>query len=110
MVRAIVLIIMLFSLSGCFLTTGPGLFAASTAVFINTKKTLSDHAMSWMTGQDCSTLEYTKGKGYCLPMEGEEPPAAAANLAMGSHCYRTLGRVTCYTQPDDLASDYARLQ
>ena len=110
MVRAIVLIIALFSLSGCFLTTGPGLFAASTAVFVNTKKTISDHAMSWMTGQDCSTLEYSRGSGYCQPMNGEEPPEMGENLAMGPYCYRTLGRVTCYTQPDNLASDYARLQ
>ena len=43
-------------------------------------------------------------------MNGEEPPEMGANLAMGPYCYRTLGRVTCYTQPDNLASDYARLQ
>lgn len=116
MVRIIALIAVLFTLSGCLLATGPGLFALSTATFINTKKTVGDHAVTWMTGQDCSTLKYTKGEGYCRPREGEEVQDGAnygpdgTYLSMGPYCYRTLGRVTCYDQPDSMASGYARLQ
>ena len=113
MVRAIVLALSILGLTGCELATGPGLFVAATATFINTKKTVSDHAMTWMTGQDCSTLRYSKGEGYCRPRDGEGIPEAGFDGAypgMGPYCYRTLGRVTCYDQPDSQASGYARLQ
>ena len=113
MVRFIALIVALFTLSGCFLATGPGLFVLGTTTFINTKKTMGDHAMTWMTGQECSTLKYSQGEGYCQPREEERVPEPGANgvyLGMGPYCYRTLGRVTCYDQPDSLASEYARLQ
>lgn len=111
MVRFIALIAVLFTLSGCFLTSGPGLFVVATTTFITTKKTVGDHVATWMTEQDCSTLRYSQGEGYCRPMPGEEIQEAdrGIQLGMGPYCYRTLGRVTCYDQPDSQASGYARL-
>ena len=115
MVRALALVVLMFSLSGCLLATGPGLFAVGTATFINTDKTMTDHALSFVTGQDCSTLEYSKGEGYCQPHESEQaiqPDLVAQGgtfVGYGPYCYRTIGRVTCYSHPDPSASEYARL-
>ena len=116
MVRALALVALLIPLSGCFLTTGPGLFAVGTATFINTKKTFTDHAASLITGQDCSSLKYNAGEGYCQPYPSEEDGEAVAMddgranfLGYGPYCYRTIGKVTCYSSPDPLASEYARL-
>lgn len=116
MVRALAVIALIVPLSGCFLASGPGMFAVGTATFINTKKTFTDHAMSFLTGEDCSSLKYSTGDGYCEPFPSEEDGDAAAMaegrgtfLGYGPYCYRTIGKVTCYNSPDPLASEYARL-
>ena len=116
MVRALALMALLIPLSGCFLTTGPGMFAVGTATFINTKKTLIDHTASFLTGQDCSSLKYSAGEGYCQPFPSVEDGDAAEMdasqgtfVGYGPYCYRTIGKVTCYSSPDPLASEYARL-
>ena len=111
MVRALLIALALVTLQGCAAaTTGPGLFAVGLATFINTK-------MSLATGQDCSSLKYSKGEGYCQPPEGSEaamaenagPATPGTYVGYGPYCYRTLGKVTCYKNQDPLASEYARL-
>jgi hypothetical protein len=104
-------------LSGCLLATGPGLFAVSMATIINTDKTPSDHAMSWVTGQSCSSIEYSKGRSYCVSDDNSVTNAdtalygaAGTDEGYGPYCYRTLGSITCYNHPDPLASEQARLQ
>lgn len=110
-------LLVLGALSGCVLLTGPGLFAAGMATIINTKKTPSDHAVSWMTGQDCSSVKYSQGRAYCAPTEEAKARADGRPFddddrpeTYGPYCYRTLGSVTCYREPDPDASEQARLQ
>ena len=115
--RFFFLSIVLLTLSGCLIASGPGLFVASVASFVNTKKTGADHVLSWATGQNCSTLAYSKGEDYCQPKEGAGldyaniGPGGASdeNAAAGAYCYRTIGTVTCYTNPDPSASAQALL-
>lgn len=116
MARTTILCISLcLALSGCMLSTGPGLFAATVATYINTDKSPSDHAMSLLTGEDCSSLEYAEGREYCTPhaprrgaMIYDGPGQGRPDV--GPYCYRTIGETTCYTQPDPLASEQARLR
>lgn len=58
-----------------------------------TDKAASDHFVSLMSGKDCSFLRVERGRSYCVE---------DARIANQSHlyCYRTLGAVTCYTEPD----------
>lgn len=117
MVRTTLLCILVcFALSGCILATGPGLFAVSVATYINTDKSPSDHAVSLLTGEDCSSLEYSEGREYCVPHAPRRGPGELAydggpgngQPDVGPYCYRTIGETTCYNRPDPLASEQAR--
>lgn len=115
--RLILSLVAMLSLSGCLLATGPALFAAGTAVIVNTDKTPSDHVVSLATGLDCSSVEYSKGREYCVSDDDSATQADTApygasgkHEGYGPYCYRTLGSVTCYNHPDPLASEQARLQ
>jgi hypothetical protein len=65
---------------------------------INTQKTIEDHLVSLFTGMDCSTIRASKGDHYCLEM-----PEAVPVYVRTSYCYKSIAKVSCYTEP--LASD-----
>ena len=117
MARRIALLALILSLSGCgFATTGPGLVALTLTSISTTKKTPSDHLVSWLSGDDCSSVAMSQGKDYCKPRikpgEGPDGVPLDGDLSAentGPYCYRTIGTVTCYSRPDPLASEYARL-
>ena len=72
--------------------------AGSTATLIATKKTPVDLAVSWASGKDCSMLRQVRGESYCV--EDAPTPVSAADDPDRPLCYRTLGEVTCYRQPE----------
>jgi hypothetical protein len=75
----------------------PGLMlGAGAATLVATDKTLGDHAISAATGRDCSTARASRGESFCKP---------APHVMAAQHCYRTLGGISCYTQPDRQASE-----
>ena len=105
----------LFGLSGCVLTTAPGLVMASITTLVATDKTVSDHALSIATGRDCSTVAFTRGREYCVDTGGALGQADTAlhgpsgnHRKTGPFCHRTLGETTCYNRPDPLAGGHAR--
>jgi hypothetical protein len=57
-----------------------------------TDKTPWDHAISWISEKDCSTMRMNMGLTYCREDEIDPTPRM--------HCYRTIGEVTCYTRYD----------
>lgn len=61
---------------------------------INTQKTIDDHLVSWLSGDDCSTLKALHGEPYCQP-----EPAKIPRITQTSYCYKNLAGVTCYSQP-----------
>ncbi len=61
---------------------------------INTGKTIDDHLVSWISGQDCSTIRAMKGEDYCRPN-----PTKPVTITRISYCYHDLAGTTCYTQP-----------
>jgi len=108
--RVLICLALTAALSGCETWHGVPQFAQpitspSTSYFlldgisvINTQKTVEDHVISMLTGMDCSTIRATKGDHYCL-----EPPEATPVYIRTTYCYKSIAKVSCYTQP--LASD-----
>lgn len=89
-------------LSGCGgseLVTPATLLMASGAVIINEDKTPTDLIASAVTGLDCDTIRKSRDKGpLCRPEQAEviEKPV---------FCYRTLGTINCFAEPDPYGYD-----
>jgi hypothetical protein len=114
---------LLVALSAPFLALGLGacdpasqamLAGASLVTFVHTDKTIGDHVATWAFDMDCSTLTLANGEGYCHDFATEEDlraaEAEAAAQQAGTYCYRTLGGIDCYRQPDNMASSTARVR
>ncbi len=71
---------------------GVNLAIVDTAVVVSPDKTLEDHAASYFSGKDCFTTRVEQGRTYCV----EDEPNPQSTLS----CYRTLGDITCYENPD----------
>lgn len=114
--RAIPLCLLcLFGLSGCVLTTAPGLVMVGITTLVATDKTVSDHALSIATGHDCSIVAFSRGREYCVDTGGGLGQADSAlhgpsgnHRKTGPFCHRTLGETTCYNRPDPVAGENAR--
>jgi hypothetical protein len=66
---------------------------------ITTKKTFIDHVAQLLTGEDCSTIRYSKGGNYCNPWYVNRP------IVPQLYCYRTLAAISCYEQPSRYPGD-----
>jgi len=100
-------------LAACDPASQAMLAGASLVTFVHSDKTIGDHVATWAFDKDCSTLSLANGDGYCNDLVSEEELAAAdaqaeAELA-ATYCYRTLGAISCYRQPDPTASSAARV-
>ncbi len=112
--RALSCLLLIVALSGCEAWDGtakslrPMTPPALTYVLvdgislINTQKTLEDHAISLITGMDCSTVRASQGDHYCL-----EPPKATPVYIRTSYCYKSIAKVSCYDRP--VETDTAQL-
>ncbi|MCW8835038.1 MAG: hypothetical protein OQJ99_01570 [Rhodospirillales bacterium] len=95
--RAFVFFLAGFGLTGCESAVFGGGNVAPIAVWevasvVTTDKTIGDHIVSYYSGKNCSTARQELGLHYCEEDEPKNPP--------DGYCYRTLGKVTCYEQPD----------
>ena len=66
---------------------------ASMATLPQTKKTPTDHLMSWATGRDCSMIHYEQDGAFC-----QDPPREIDRRNL--YCFKTLGGVECHQRPD----------
>lgn len=106
--------LLLGALAACDPGSQAMLAGASLVTFVHTDKTIGDHVATWAFDKDCSTLSLANGEKYCQEFVTEEQrkaaeAEAAARLA-GTYCYRTLGAINCYRQPDTMASSAARVR
>ena len=85
--RTLVTLVSLLALAAC-----NGISIFDTASTVATDKTLTDHAVSYFSGKDCYTVRKQTGRSYCKEDERNPTPTV--------HCYRNLGGVTCYQDPD----------
>ena len=73
------------------------LIVGSALTYLDTEKTLPDHAMSQILDKDCSSKRLVEDGKFCLDKDGHTTTVAAA---APEYCYRTLADVTCYRHPD----------
>jgi hypothetical protein len=101
-------------LAGCDPASQAMLAGASLVTFVHTDKTVGDHVATWALDKDCSTLTLANGEGYCRDFPSQEALAAAEAEAeaarTATYCYRTLGTVSCYSQPDEMVSSAVRVR
>jgi len=63
-------------------------------------KTMSDHLVSAITGDDCSVLRYTKSGKYCLTEAEVAQEEARLHRPYAGTCYKVRGNVACYDQSE----------
>lgn len=81
------------------------LLIADGVSVINTGKTVEDHVIGWVSGQDCSTIRASHGDDYCI---SKEPPPKVMVVA---YCYKTIAKTTCYDRKrEEDQSTYAGLR
>lgn len=98
------------ALGGCEITTAGAVYGLVEGSSLNqTGKTASDHLISTITGQDCNLLRYQQTGKYCLSSAELAQMDAASRRDNAGYCYRTIGLVTCYDQPDPTASSEIRV-
>ncbi len=83
-------LVVLAAVSGC--ANIPVFAEAEGVSTVLTKKTVTDHIVSLASGKNCSTVRVDRGQSYCVEDEINPPPKV--------YCYRTLGSVSCYNEPD----------
>ena len=78
-----------------------GIAATVEGVSLNASgKTVSDHLVSAITGDDCSVLRYTKNGKYCLSEAEIAAEQARLHRPYEGTCYKVRGNVACYDQTD----------
>ncbi|GAB4394798.1 MAG: hypothetical protein Tsb0032_23270 [Kiloniellaceae bacterium] len=101
-------------LAACDPGTQAMLAGASLVSFVHTDKTLGDHVSTWAFDKDCSSLRLANGEEYCREHVTEAQikaaEAEAAAKRAGTYCYRTLGAINCFREPDSMASSAARVR
>jgi hypothetical protein len=68
------------NLSGCALALSYPMTSASLGVWGTTGKSPSDHAMSYITDQDCETLRVLQSEEVCQKIE--RPPAQVVDKSV----------------------------
>ena len=89
-------------LSGCLGLSAPLTLAGSELMSMShTGKSLTDHAVSFATGDDCSVKNAKQEGEYCVDEAEAAARIAAAKAAETPlYCYHTLGEITCYNRMD----------
>lgn len=98
---ALLCVVLLGSCGPMAMSGLPFLGQADAVTVIGTDKTIADHLVSFSSGKNCSTVRRERGLHYC---EEDEPEVKSR-----VHCYKTLGRVTCYNRRDPHASGARKL-
>ena len=80
---------------GCGTETSVYMLGAGMANFIQSDRMPQDFIAELVTGKECNTLAAIKDKGP-LCRESFDPPIYEKPI----YCYRTLGNIRCYEEPD----------
>lgn len=89
-IRYLVLLLAPLNLSACVDPASLALSGASVVTAVDSGKTITDHAMSFATGEDCSFLHSFSGDPWCMPEVGEAPGPR------NEVCYQSIANITCY--------------
>ena len=80
-----------FALAACADPASLAFGGASVVSVIDSGKTVSDHVMSYATGEECNIRHTLRGEAWCLPRRFDDSEEMAELV-----CYRSIARVTCY--------------
>jgi hypothetical protein len=72
----------------------PTFWVLDVVSVINTQKTIDDHIVSLISGDDCSTVKASMGEPYCQARKPVIPTVLRV-----SYCYKNLANTTCYDRP-----------
>ena len=64
---------------------------ASVVTAIDSGKTVTDHVMSYATGDECTFRHSLRGDAWCQPKRNDDDSAQAKTV-----CYQSIARITCY--------------
>jgi hypothetical protein len=92
--RTVAAFVASLGLAGCADPTSLALSGVSVISFTQTGKTVTDHAMSLATSQNCSLKHSLVGEPWCQP--DAAPAPTTASTAEPLYCYRSIAAVTCY--------------
>jgi len=90
-VQTILAIAAPLALAACADPASLALGGASVVTMIDSGKTVSDHVMSFATGDECTVRHSLSGEAWCQPRRGENT-GDQSNLV----CYQSIARTTCY--------------
>ena len=95
MFKARIFLVFLFS-AGCSAVTNTpldmkGVMAIDGMAVVTTGKTVSDHAISYAIGKNCSTIRRKIGQNFCEEDDYSVPEEI--------YCYNSLGNVNCFSSP-----------
>ena len=86
-----------------------GIMAGTTVIsLLETDKTPTDHILSQVMNKDCSSKRLLEGADHMCLDENANASKTVAQAAP-SYCYRTLGNVTCYTEPNPFGSNASQV-
>ena len=95
------------ALGACSGTAAIAMAGISATSFALTDKFPVDHVATWVSGEECSALQAERTGEYCRT----EAEIAAAERAADPlqqprvYCYRTIGEITCQSEPDPSAEN-----
>ena len=84
-------------LTACADPASLALGGASVVTMIDPGKTVSDHIMSFATGEECTYRHSLHGESWCQPKRNET--SGAQNKLV---CYQSIARATC----DEVANKF----
>ncbi|MDA0787265.1 MAG: hypothetical protein O3B37_13335 [Proteobacteria bacterium] len=90
-VQTILAIAAPLALAACADPASLALGGASVVTMIDSGKTVSDHVMSFATGDECTFRHSLRGEAWCQPRRGEDTGEQSRSV-----CYQSIARVTCY--------------
>ena len=90
-VRNILAIAAPLALAACADPASLALGGASVVTMIDSGKTVSDHVMSFATGEECTFRHSLRGQAWCQPRRGTESDEHSKLV-----CYQSIARTTCY--------------
>ncbi len=100
LIRTPLLLLTSLAMAACADPASLAMSGASVVTAVDSGKTVSDHAMSFLTGDDCSFLNSLRGGAWCQPILADPPPPP------NQVCYKSIAAMTCYPveNPHETAS------
>ena len=80
--------------------------SGSVANFIQTDKLPTDYVAEWASGKECRALVAMKDGGPLCRKTFDAPRVYEKPV----YCYRTLGSITCYDEPDPYRTSTQRVR